>query len=430
MPISRRDFLNLSLLGLSLSACQKILFTQTLAPSIENLRTDSSPTSYKPELSSETPASTPTIEPTQTSTSTPQNFPAFVIDGHQDIAWNALEFGRDPIQSIFVGRNQEAGGQVMRIVGERTSGFPEWLVGRVGIISATLFVMPAHSAYGNFNTQTYTSPQQAAARANEQLSFYRQLSDNEPQIILIETHADLNIVVDTWMNPKETPIVGLVILMEGADPIIEPADIETWYAAGLRMIGPSWGMTRYAGGTGEPGPLTRLGRELLASMADFNMVLDLSHMARAAFLQAVEIYPGPQIASHSNPRAFLPTDRGLGDDMITLLAERDGVIGIMPYNRYLVPGWERGHPKDLVGLEIVAQAIDYIVQLTGSSRHAAIGSDFDGGFGRESIPFEMDSIADMIQISNALKKWGYDNEDIEAVMYGNWLRILQNCFSA
>jgi len=430
MPISRRDFLHLSLLGLGLNACQKILFAQTLTSFVDDVPNDASPSLYKPEVSSETPAPTSTIEPTQTGTSTAEKFPSFIIDGHQDIAWNALEFGRDPKQSVYDVRNQEAGGQVVRIMGECTSGFPEWLVGRVGIIFATLFVMPAQRSYSNFNSQTYNSPQQASVRANEQLSFYRQLASSEPQIKMIETRADLDIVVDSWMIPDETPIVGLVILMEGADPIIEPADLETWFAGGLRMIGPSWGMTRYAGGTGEPGPLTELGKELLASMAGFNMVLDLSHMARAAFLQAVEIYSGPQIASHSNPRAFLPTDRGLGDDMITLLAERDGVIGIMPYNRYLVPGWDRSHPRDLVGLEIVAQAIDYVVQLTGSSRHVAIGSDFDGGFGRESIPHEMDSIADLIQISNALEKWGYGEADIEAVMYRNWLRILQNCFSA
>jgi membrane dipeptidase len=137
-------------------------------------------------------------------------------------------------------------------------------------------------------------------------------------------------------------------------------------------------------------------------------------------------YPGTVIASHSNPHPFLPTDRGLDDEQIKELAKRDGVMGIMPYNRYLSPSWSRGLPRGLVKLEVVAQAIDYVVQLTGSSQHVGIGSDFDGGFGLESIPEGMDSIADLGEIAVMLDKFGYSPEDIHAIMYGNWLRILQN----
>jgi membrane dipeptidase len=166
--------------------------------------------------------------------------------------------------------------------------------------------------------------------------------------------------------------------------------------------------------------------ELLEAMAKLGIVLDLSHLARQAYMQAVAEYPGTVIASHSNPHPFLPTDRGLDDEQIKELAKRDGVMGIMPYNRYPSPSWSRGLPRGLVKLEVVAQAIDYVVQLTGSSQHVGIGSDFDGGFGLESIPEGMDSIADLGEIAVMLDKFGYSPEDIHAIMYGNWLRILQN----
>ena len=57
--------------------------------------------------------------------------------------------------------------------------------------------------------------------------------------------------------------LGLVILMENADPIIEPKQFEEWYERGVRLVGPAWRASRYCGGTGQPGPLTDLGHELL-----------------------------------------------------------------------------------------------------------------------------------------------------------------------
>jgi membrane dipeptidase len=213
--------------------------------------------------------------------------------------------------------------------------------------------------------------------------------------------------------------------MEGADPIQDPADLKEWYRLGLRAIGPAWHSTRYSFGTGEPGPLTELGRKLLSAMADLNMLLDLSHMAEAAFLEAVDSYSGSLIASHSNPRIFLPTDRGLSDGMIRKLVGRDGVVGVALYNRYLKPGWQVGDSRQSVTLETVGEVVDKICQLAGDARHAGIGSDFDGGFGREAIPAGMDTCADLQNLTPILAKRGYTRSDIEAIFYRNWLRILE-----
>jgi membrane dipeptidase len=229
-------------------------------------------------------------------------------------------------------------------------------------------------------------------------------------------------VIADWTQQEHTRSIGLVILMEGADPIREPAEIEEWYARGLRIVGPSWAATRYAGGTHEPGPLTALGRVLLEEMARFNMILDLSHMSERAYFDVVDSYPGPIIASHSNPRRFLPTDRGLSDKMILQLAQRGGVVGITLFNGFLKPDWQ-GKSDVTVGL--VVDAIDHVAQLTGSSEHVALGSDFDGGLGVESIPAGMDTVADLQLIGRALGDAGFEQIDIERIMYGNWLRILR-----
>jgi membrane dipeptidase len=191
------------------------------------------------------------------------------------------------------------------------------------------------------------------------------------------------------------------------------------------MIGPAWESTRYAGGTHEPGPLTSDGYRLLEQMQELGMILDLSHLSEEAYYQAIDRYEGVMIATHANPRRFLPTSRGLSDEMIRLLAERGGVVGVVPYNKFLKPTWSRGDPKQAVSLQDVADVVDHICQLTGSVEHVAIGSDFDGSFGFEHVPAEINTIADLNLLRAILAERGYEPDQIEKVMAGNWLRILR-----
>jgi membrane dipeptidase len=273
----------------------------------------------------------------------------------------------------------------------------------------------------------YTNATEAHRLANAQLDIYHRLADNHDQFKLISTQDDLQAVLTTWEgdSPLDERLIGLLPSLEGADPILEPEEVEAWYERGLRAVGLAWEGTRYAGGTHEPGPLTRLGYALLEVMADLNMILDLSHLAEESYFQAVEAYEGVTIASHSNPRRFLPTSRGLSDEMIVLLAERGGVIGIVPYNLFLKPDWRRGDRREEVSLTVVVDAIDHVCQVTGSHRHVGIGSDFDGGLGLEHVPAEVDSVADLQQISGLLAERGYEDEQIADILSGNWLRLLR-----
>jgi membrane dipeptidase len=218
--------------------------------------------------------------------------------------------------------------------------------------------------------------------------------------------------------------------MEGADGIRSPGELAEWYDLGLRLIGLAWAGTRYCGGTGEPGPLTPEGRELIAAMADFNFVLDLSHMDEAAARESLDRYEGPVMATHANCAALLKgaeTNRHLSDRIIEGLIERDGVIGLVPFNAFLKVGWQRktGSRREEVSLDALIAHIDHICQIAGDSLHAGIGSDFDGGFGLQSVPHEMDSIADLQLIASGLKARGYHELDIENILGGNWLRFLR-----
>jgi membrane dipeptidase len=344
----------------------------------------------------------------------------FVIDGHEDIAVNALYAGRDVRFSVRETRARErAAAQTENEdpqkgpTGEAMIGLPELRRGGVGLVFATIFTFPREV-------------EEMAQDGLAQLRYYDGLLRTTEGVHLITTKSELAALRSTWdaaAMPDDRP-VGLVLLMEGADALRDPSELETWQRAGLRLLGPSWRATRYAGGTGEPGGLTDLGRELLRGMGRLGMVLDMSHIAEESFWQALDIFSGPVIASHSNCRVYVPTDRQLTDEMIRAIAARDGVIGTVLFNGFVVDGWQRGSDVP-VTLEDVVRHIDHVCQLTGSARHSAIGSDFDGGFGVESTPVEFDSVADLEKLAGALERHGYSQDDVAGILGENWQRLLQ-----
>lgn len=352
-----------------------------------------------------------------------------VIDAHEDIAWNALTFGRDYTRSALATRESERGTPVPSQGGSTLLGMDEWLRGRVAVMFATLFAAPSRRAAGAWDRQTYASPQEAHLRYAAQLDHYHRLADATERIQLVLTASDLDNVLKSWESPDPSlHRLGWVVLMEGADAVREPTEVEAWMERGVRILGPSWAATAYAGGTGEPGPLTPAGRALLDEMSGLGMILDISHMAEASALEALDRFHGPLIASHANPRALLPRaarpDRHLSDVVIERIAERDGVIGIVPYNRFLRDDWSPADGKAAVRLESVADHIDHVCQTVGDAAHVGIGSDFDGGFGAEATPAEIDTVADLLKLAEVLRQRGYGQAEVQAILGGNWIRLL------
>ena len=354
-----------------------------------------------------------------------------IVDGHEDIAWNILTFGRDYSRSVFETRRLEEGTETEGRNGQTLLGWPEWVKGRVGVVFATLFAAPARHRVGHWETGCYENAGQAHRLYRAQLEAYDRLFDQHPdKFRRVTDRSELEAVLRSWeLDAPADPHLGLVLLMEGADGVREPAELEVWYEEGLRIIGPAWTGTRYSGGTSEPGPLTPAGRELLEAMGGLGMILDLSHMAEEALFQALETFQGTLIASHSNCRALLEgsekPDRHLPDEAIRGIAARDGVIGIVPYNRFLKAAWRTGDSREGITLEHVAAQIDHICQIVGNSGHVGLGSDFDGGFGLGKVPEGLDSVADLRLIGERLAAWGYEATEIEAVLGGNWLGVLR-----
>jgi membrane dipeptidase len=354
-----------------------------------------------------------------------------IIDAHLDLAWNALQWNRNIQHSVYTIRTGESNlsgaGR-----GQGTVALPEMRQGRVALCFATLLARSTGRAIQNLD---YSSPYQAYAVAQGQLAYYQALHQ-AGKVRLIANRNELDEHISAWLQWEEDtsvtqPSVGLVISMESADPILDPEQLPAWKASGVRVIGPAhYGSGRYAGGTSTELGLAFEGKQLLREMEKLDILLDLTHLSDEAFWEAIDCFGGPVLASHNNCRSLVPHQRQLDNRQIHAIISRKGVIGVAFDNWMIRPGWTRGaKDNERVTLGHVADHIDHICQLAGNSQHAAIGSDLDGGFGREQSPADLDTIADLQHMPDLLSKRGYRDDDIASIMYGNWLRLLRTAWS-
>lgn len=346
-----------------------------------------------------------------------------IFDGHLDLAWNALSWNRDleqPVAGIRAfEKNVEGKGR-----GANTVSLPEMRRGGIGLAMVT--VMARVHPRGP-TTPDFASQEIASAVAQGQLAWYRML-ERRGICRLLRDRSSLDAAFADWRSRKPDAPFGFILNMEGADPIVSPGDVGWWWEAGLRVVALThYGPGAYAHGTGSPGGLTSAGRELLRTMEQIGLILDMSHLSDESFREAADAFHGPILASHNGCRALVPGARQLADDQIRLLIERDGVIGSPLDAWMMVPEWTTGR-KPPVTLEDAVRHIDHICQLAGDARHVAIGSDLDGGFGREQSPADLDTIADLAKLDPLLRQRGFSPADVERIFHGNWLRLFEKAW--
>jgi membrane dipeptidase len=353
----------------------------------------------------------------------------FILDAHLDLSMNALEWNRDLTRPIEETRAREKGQTDKKDRGTNTVCFPEMRRGRVGICVATQiarWVKPSNHRSG------WHSPEQAWAQTQGQLAWYRAMEERG-ELFQITNVAGLEKMLALWTDtasagdaPKP---IGYVLSLEGADSMVTLKHLERAHGYGLRACGPAhYGPGTYAPGTEASGPLSPQGRELVKELDRLKMIMDCTHLADEAFWEATKIFQGPIWASHQNCRALVPDGRQFDDDQLRVIIERGGVVGAALDAWMMVPGWRKGvtRPEEVgVTLEHMVNHIDHVCQLAGNARHSGIGTDLDGGFGREQSPMDVNTIADLQTLPGLLARRGYKPADVELIMHGNFLRFLR-----
>ncbi len=342
-----------------------------------------------------------TLEPMSARVSPADHAP--LVDAHLDLAYNAVASGRDLTLPLEALREREG-----RTTETAMVTLPELRDGRVDLVFGTLFASPARRlamqapaggdalATPTPDPNGYADADGAHAQAVAQLDWYERM-EGAGWIRLIRRRADLHALRAERAASADAP-VGLVVLMEGADPIRTPDELDWWWQRGVRIVGPAWQGTRYAGGTRAPGPLTALGRELIDAMSHLGMALDVSHLADESLWEALERHRGPVLASHSNARALTPTDRHLSDEALRALGERSAVVGLVLGNAFLDAAAGR---TGSIGMARVGEHFAHVAALVGAAR-VGIGSDLDGGFGAEETPVELDRGRDLRRVGEAV----------------------------
>lgn len=317
-----------------------------------------------------------------------------IFDAHLDLAMNQLR-----------GRNITRPASTQPVIDNEiaTVGLPDLRQGWVTRVCGTVFCQPQTDRHPG-----YRSIDEAYEQARNQIGCYNQWLEQ----------GELG-SADRPATPQ------LTLLMEGADCVRTPEDLQWFYDQGVRIVGLAWRATRFAGGTGCPGPLTPAGREIIPELDQLGIIHDLSHLAEESFWDLLSLADGPVLASHSNCRRIVgddPHQRHLSDDMIQAIIQKKGVIGINFYDRFLLPADQYG--KRRATLKDVVAHIRHVCDLAGNCNHVGLGTDMDGGLGREQIPVEIRTSADLPLIYDVLIESGFSAGDVKAILHDNWARVI------
>ncbi len=308
--------------------------------------------------------------------------PPPIVDAHEDIAYHMRRFRREferptvPCQITL----------------------PLLKKGGVRLVFNTVFVAAG------------VEPDDWGREAEAQLDLYDEIAVRHAGEVYRITDADaLGLFA-------EEGSIGLLTMMEGAEPLESPDTLEEFHRRGVRVVSLTWNTeNKYASGYYTDKGLTAEGAELIRTMNELGIALDLSHINDHGFWPALELTELVPLATHSNARALCPHPRNLTDEQIRAIAERGGVVGVVLYRPFLAAEAEGT-------LDDVVRHVAHIASLVGED-HVGIGSDLDGASPRD-FPSEIRTVADLPLIAARLAEAGFDDEAVRKVMGGNFLRLL------
>jgi membrane dipeptidase len=233
--------------------------------------------------------------------------------------------------------------------------------------------------------------------------------------------------------------IALLITMEGAEPLgMDLNLVRVFYELGVRSIGLTHARSNAAGHGGifasngsSPEGLTEFGRDLVRDCEELGVIIDLAHINPAGFNDILSIMTKPPIVSHTNVRRYYDIERNISDDQIKIIGERRGVIGV---NSVLVSPKEEESTLDryvdhieyianLIGIDGVAIGFDFFEFIYSQWSESAKKELADKLTTPHFIP-ELRNHSHAANLTRKLIERGFNDEQIEKILRGNWLRIL------
>ena len=213
--------------------------------------------------------------------------------------------------------------------------------------------------------------------------------------------------------------LGAVLAIEGGHAIEDDLSLlEAFHARGVRSMTLTWNNSNeWADGCGDEGPhggLTARGREVVAAMEALGMVVDLSHVARTTFDDALACVTRPPIASHSCARGLREHPRNLDDEQLRALAAAGGVACVNFYPVFLVPQGE-------ATLEHVLDHAERFLAVAGED-HVGLGADYDG---IAVTPTDLPDVSALPRVSEGLLRRGHPPRVVEKLLGGNLARVYE-----
>jgi membrane dipeptidase len=256
--------------------------------------------------------------------------------------------------------------------------------------------------------------------------FLQEAPRSEGMISLIRTRNDLP-------DKVEPGTIKFLLHFEGCMPLKGSIhNLRNFYRLGLRSLQPVWNFRNELGdGVWENrtgGGLTNFGVEVIKEANRLGMVVDLSHMNREGFFQALDAAEAPLIVSHANACGMLDNPRNLADDQIKAIAQRGGLIGILALPERVAKGE--------VAIDDLLKHMDYMIKLVGVE-HVALGMDFVKYDGPRTLkdrhhPLHKDplikgfeEIEDLPNLIDGLQRNGYKENELALILGGNYLRVLK-----
>ena len=257
---------------------------------------------------------------------------------------------------------------------------------------------------------------------------------NDHLFSLVGTEADID-------RAKSQRKAAVIMGLQNSEHFRTPEDVKRFYQLGQRCSQLTYNSQNMLGsGSTErvDGGISDFGVQIVKAMNDVGMLVDVSHCGDRTTLDAIELSPKPIAITHSNCRALNNHPRLKTDEAIRKLGAKGGVMGITGVRMFL-------RDRDPTTVENVVDHIDYAVKLAGIE-HVGVGTDSDLN-GYEDMPADQlkqlrdsykasyafrdkidtdgfDHPRKIFDLTEALIRRGYSDENIAAVLGGNFRRLL------